>query len=86
MGFLLKVVHSVKPMHISDTGIKNGTHDFSSPHSNPYSIESAHLNDARRSLAKMQPYRSEATKKHIATYKAPVRKNNFPWPSHGGPR
>lgn len=57
MGLLRKVIHSVKPMHVSDMGIKSGTHNFSSPHTNPYSIESAHLNDARRHLAKMQPAR-----------------------------
>jgi hypothetical protein len=75
--------------HVLDTGIKNGTHDFSSPFTNPYSIESAHLAQARRDVAKMKPLHiapTPAQAERIARGRTQRTGGQLPWPSHGGPR
>lgn len=75
--------------HIRDTGIKSGTHDFSSPLSNPYSIESANLAHARRMNEQRKPLVIQPTAeqaRRIAEGRHQRTSGTLPWPTHGGPR
>lgn len=89
VGKVAKAMKTPAHTHVLDTGIKNGTHDFGSPFTDPYSIDSANLAQARRDLAKAKPMHiapTAAQAARIAKGRTQRTSGQLPWPTHGGPR